>query len=372
MITGPTGDPQDLGRRAMMIETGSLGLTEEELQDVLGAAARAPSLHNTQPWLFRLVPDGIELHADLGRRLPVADPSGRELRLACGAALFNLRLALIGHGVRPLVTLLPDPARPDLVAVVRRGGSRPPTPEQRRLLEAVPRRRTNRRPFTDALVPTPARHALRRAALDEGAWLDLVTDPVQRVELGALARRAHERQMADPEFVAELERWTGYGEERTDGVPAAAGGPLPGPNATWVLRDFSGGTARAADGVEAEPLIAVLSAHSDGPREEVRAGHAMQRVLLTATAHGLAVSFLSQLVECPDVREALRRLIGGARPPQVVLRIGQGWPVPGTPRRPLTELLLPPADGPGAGELPGDAPLHADDGPGPGSTDHHT
>ncbi|MFC5952392.1 Acg family FMN-binding oxidoreductase [Pseudonocardia lutea] len=323
-----------------MIETGSLGLTGRQLRDAVEAASRAPSLHNTQPWRFRLTADGIELHADRSRQLTVADPSGRELRIACGAALYNLRLALTGHGVRPLVTLLPDPACPDHVATIRRGGARPPTPEQRRLLEAVPRRRTNRRPFTDAEVPTPARHALRRAALDEGAWLDLVADPVQRVELGALARQAHERQMADPEFVAELERWTGQDEDRVDGVPAAAGGPLPRPNATWVLRDYSGGTGPTADGVEAEPLIAVLSAYADGPREEIRAGQAMERVLLTATTHGLAVSFLSQLVEVPDLRESMRRLISGVRPPQVVLRIGQGWPVPATPRRPLADLLL--------------------------------
>jgi nitroreductase len=327
-----------------MIGTGSLGLTEDQLQAAVEAAARAPSLHNTQPWRFRATDDGIELHADRARQLPVADPSGRELRLACGAALFNLRLALIGHGMRPIVTLLPDPARPDLVATVRRCGSRSATPEQRRLLEAVPRRRTNRRPFTDAQVPTPARHALRRAALEEGAWLDLVTDPEQRVQLGAMARQAHERQMADPEFVAELERWTGHDVERPDGVPATAGGPLPRPNATWVLRDYSGGTARPDGVVEAEPVIAVLSVHGDGPREEIRAGLAMQRVLLTATTHGLAASFLSQLVECADVREGMRRLISGARPPQVVLRIGQGWPVPGTPRRPVTELLVADAD----------------------------
>jgi nitroreductase len=324
-----------------MIETGSLGLTGRQVRDAVEAAARAPSLHNTQPWCFRVGPEGIELHVDRSRQLAVADPSGREMRIACGAALYNLRLALTGSGVRPLVTVLPDPTRPDLVATVRRGGSRPPTPEQRRLLEAVPRRRTNRRPFTDTLVSTAARHALRRAALDEGAWLDLVTDPGQRADLGALARRAHERQTADPDFVAELERWTGHGEARPDGVPAAAGGPLPRPNATWVLRDYSGGTHRPDDDVEAEPLIAVLSVHADGPREEVRAGQALERVLLTATTHGLAVSFLSQLVECPEERESMRRLISGARPPQVVLRIGHGWPVPGTPRRPLTDLLLP-------------------------------
>src|SRR5258706_15552931 len=95
----------------------AIGLTGEQIAEVLTAAARAPSLHNTQPWRFRLTPDTIELFADPARALGVVDPDGVELRIACGAALFNLRLALAGLGVRPIVTVLPDPTAPDLLAV---------------------------------------------------------------------------------------------------------------------------------------------------------------------------------------------------------------------------------------------------------------
>ena len=73
----------------------------------------------------------------------------------------------------------------------------------------------------------------------------------------------------------------------------------------------------------------------------MQVGQALQRVLLTATAAGLATSFLSQVVEVPQTREELRRLIGGTRPPQAVLRIGHGWPVAATPRREAGDLLMP-------------------------------
>ncbi|SDH63350.1 Acg family FMN-binding oxidoreductase [Pseudonocardia oroxyli] len=323
-----------------MIETtATLGLGEPALHDVLRAASRAPSLHNTQPWSFRVSEHAIELWADRTRQLRVADPSGRELRIACGAALLNLRLALLGQGVKPLVSVLPDPTQPDLVAIVRRGGTRRATPAQRRLLEAIPRRHTNRTPFTDGAIASAALHDLRRAALDEGAWLHLVTDPAQRTELSDLARHAHEVQVSDPAFAAELERWTGHDEPRSDGVPAASGGPLPRPNSVWVMRDFTRGNGKPDPGFEADPIIAVLTAHSDGPHEEVRAGEALERVLLTATTHGLSASFLSQLVEVPDARQSLRRMLGGFRPPLVVLRLGHGWPVPTTPRRPYPDLV---------------------------------
>jgi hypothetical protein len=92
---------------------------------------------------------------------------------------------------------------------------------------------------------------------------------------------------------------------------------------------------------EADPLIGVLTTHLAGPDAEVQAGQAMQRVLLTATAEGLATSFLSHVVEVPQARDELRRLIGATQQPQVVLRIGRGWPVPATPRRSSADLLEP-------------------------------
>ncbi len=323
---------------------GALGLAPEQVEHLLVTAGRAPSLHNSQPWRFHLTPRAIELHADPERNLPVADPDGRELRLACGAALFNLRLALRAHSIRPILTLFPDRDRPDLLAVLRHGGTKQPTPEQTRLLRAVPAWRTNRHPFSDAAVAPPEQHALRRAALDEGSWLHIVDDPAQRTALRAMVAKAHHRQMADPDFRAELAAWSRVSPERRDGIPARAGGLLPEPQDSWVLRDFTGGAARTrAPGkdFEQEPLIAVLTSHLSGHAAEVQVGQALQRVLLTATANGLAASFMSQVVEVSQTREELRRLIGGTRPPQAVLRIGYGWPVTATPRREVGDLLAP-------------------------------
>jgi hypothetical protein len=53
------------------------------------------------------------------------------------------------------------------------------------------------------------------------------------------------------------------------------------------------------------------------------------------------VSFLSQLVEVPDAREAVQHLVRTLRAPQVVLRIGHvGTPTPMTPRRPIADLIM--------------------------------
>jgi hypothetical protein len=135
---------------------GTLGLTPDQTVSVLETAGLAPSLHNTQPWSFRVGPDVIELHADPARRLPAADPQDRELRMACGAALFNLRLALQGQGIRPIVTVLPDRAQPGLVAAVRRGWKRAdPHPRSNACCAPCLIGAPNRSPFSEVPVEHP-------------------------------------------------------------------------------------------------------------------------------------------------------------------------------------------------------------------------
>ncbi|PZG01863.1 nitroreductase, partial [Micromonospora craterilacus] len=92
------------------------GYTVEQLRAAATDAIRAPSLHNVQPWRFRLRDGGIEVLVDPARRLPATDPSGWGARVAGGAALFNLRLALAVAGTPATVRLRPYPAEPDVVA----------------------------------------------------------------------------------------------------------------------------------------------------------------------------------------------------------------------------------------------------------------
>ncbi len=333
--------------------TTAFGLTVQQTMAAVEASCRAPSLLNSQPWAFRLFPDRIELLIDPDRTLPASDPDGREARLACGAALFNLRLALARHGVSTVVSV-PAEAVDGPVAVVRAGAGFGLTPERADLERAIAHRRTNRRPYFVAEVSTGHRMSLRRAAEAEQCTLAMVTDPAELAELGRWARQAHRCQIADPAWIAEWTKWTGRDDtpdrdgilERgpaLDGVPTSAAGPVPAPQDIWTLRDF-GRPGRAERPVgrdfEERPLLAVLCSPSDSPAAQIRAGQAMERVLLQATSLGLAASFVSQLIEVEPIRDRVRRLLGGQLHPQAVLRIGFGGPVPGTPRRDALDCLL--------------------------------
>src|SRR6266498_2951029 len=132
----------------MTTETSAGKLSRADMETVVAAAVAAPSVLNTQPWRFIAHGEAIDLHADPGRTLHVIDPDGRALTISCGAALFNLRLAISALGREPVVQPLPAPATPTLLARVRWAGRREPRPEELALHAAIPRRRASRVPFT--------------------------------------------------------------------------------------------------------------------------------------------------------------------------------------------------------------------------------
>ncbi|MFI7119797.1 Acg family FMN-binding oxidoreductase [Amycolatopsis sp. NPDC049868] len=319
----------------MTIQVTKVGrLNSEQVNSVLRSAMLAPSTHNTQPWLFRCTGTGIELHADPRRILPVTDPDGRELVLSCGAALFTLRTAIHALGFHPATTLMPSRADPDLLAVVRPLAERMPDQKVVRLARAIPRRRTNRRPFLSSVVPKPTLTTLRHAAELEHAWMSNL-DAEQCLLLHDLTARARRKQLADPAFLAELGRWTGLGASARDGVPSYATEGSPA-DESWLLDEFG----ETAGDPRPVPLVVAIGSLTDDRLDRLQAGQAMQRVLLTATASGLDASFISPPIMVREARAELRRLLGCGVWPQVLLRVGYGSPLPWTPRRPLNDVLL--------------------------------
>lgn len=304
----------------------------------IAAAGAAPSIHNTQPWRFALRSNGVYLHADSSRQLAVADPGGRLARISCGAALLNLRIALQANGVEPVVSVLPRRSHDTLLAIVRPGGPHIPTPMELRLHSAIARRHSHRQPFHPAPVSNAALRAMVYAAATEGAYLRLVLDSPAAGTLLTLIRRAEHAQQLDPDYREELAKWTHAGG-RADGVPHSASGPRPHADDPLAIRDFAPDYDRPRRHYESDPLFGVLLSPGDVPMDQLRCGQALQRALLTGTDLGIGASIISAPAELPGPRALLRRQIGGAMWPQLVLRFGSAQPTVATPRRPVSDVV---------------------------------
>jgi hypothetical protein len=311
------------------------------LRECLVAACAAPSIHNTQPWLFRPRGDVVDVLVDRRRQLATLDPDGREMLVSVGAAVFNLRVAIRAHGHETEMRLMPDPGEPDLAASVTVERAVAPTAGALALAEAIARRHTNRRPFADRPVPYGTMEELTAAAAAEGAAL-IAVDPALRDGVLSLTRTAENRMLTDPRYRAELAAWTTPGGVgRRDGVPREAFGPRDTDRAL-PLRDFAlgHGAPTATVAFEPDPTLILLYTAGDAPADWLRAGAALQRVLLTATMRGLAATPLSQLLEIPKLRALLADHVS-RQVVQTVLRIGYPTtPALPTPRRPLSEVMM--------------------------------
>jgi nitroreductase len=314
---------------------------EADLLRAAAAGIRAPSLHNSQPWLFRLRDGAIEVLGDPARQLQVADRSGWAVRLACGAATYNARLALAVAGRPAEVRLRPDRAEPDVIARLTPGRERPPTYAETDLYAAVPRRFSNRAPFWPDPVPAEARVRLIDAARSEGAWLEMLVGMTALSGFAEIAQSADRVLRRDVHYQSEMIGWT-HTVAAPDGVPVTAGAPVGEPQDLLPQRSFTDRRRAPGRDYEPEPLVGVLGAPGDGQTDQIVAGQALQKVLLTAVDAGLATSMISQPIEVPAARDQLRRSLGRAGVPQLTLRIGYGHPGHPTPRRDLADVVLRP------------------------------
>lgn len=340
--------------RSPIRPAGGSAATDDAIRFAVEAAVWAPSVHNTQPWWFGsagqegtsaagwTMRPRISLHADVDRRLDVADPDGREMLISCGAALFTLRVAVRDLGHEPEVTMLPDADRPSLLADVRLGRQVPPSQDNDRLFRQIRRRRTHRGAFRADPVAVPLLAALRREVQHEGAELHVIADDRARAALGALTEAAEHVQRSSPAYVAESARWAPRpGSARQDGVHEAAYPRRPRRTEPhYPMRDYARGQGWGADEPHGpdEPgrelvtgVVALLTTRGDRRADWLRAGQALQRMLLRAAADEVSAAFHTQALEVPELREFIRgRFCGGAHP-QLLLRLGRG---PAAPARP--------------------------------------
>ena len=124
----------------------------ETIHTVLSLATRAPSIHNSQPWRWRVGTQSLHLYADPERHLLNTDPDSRDLLLSCGASLHHAVVALAALGWQAKVHRLRNPAEPEHLAAIE--VYRHPASElDVTLAAAIPRRRTDRRLYNAWCVP---------------------------------------------------------------------------------------------------------------------------------------------------------------------------------------------------------------------------
>lgn len=312
----------------------------DTVRAVLRLATQAPSVHNSQPWHWRIGPRSLHLHADTSRHLPRTDPDRRDVLLSCGAALHHCTVALAAMGWRAKVHRMPNPDDRDHLAVIEVTPQEPGELDVM-LAAAISRRRTDRRHYSSWPVPRGDIALMGARAARSGVMLRQIELLPQ---LSAILAHSVLKHTGDADYLTELNAWSGR-HGSVAGVPARNAAPADG-RAPIPARLFAGPALRhpeQSSPAEDNALMLALGTETDDELARLRAGEATSLMLLSATAMGLATCPMTEPLEILETREAVREdVFGTSGHPQMLLRVG--WaavnadPLPATPRRPLPEV----------------------------------
>jgi hypothetical protein len=306
-------------------------------------ACRAPSLHNSQPWLWIVGEGAVDLFVDHERVVRSADRSAREALISCGAALGHFRIAMAAARWKANVDAFPNPSERDHLASLDFSPSEYVTAAERDRAKAILRRRTDRLPFH-----TPSHWELLEPALrntvDRGkVTLHVLADDA-RPTLAMASGLTESSRRYDAYYQDEMHWWTepfrGY-----QGVPPSALVSDGERERVGINRKFPAiqhGDRRPEVRTD-EAKVLVLSTPEFTRADALNCGEALSTVLIECTVAGLATCTLTHTTELPKCRVMIQELTGSRAFPQLLIRVGsapvlEDTPAP-TPRRPLSEIM---------------------------------
>jgi nitroreductase len=312
------------------------------LSDAATTAGRAPSIHNTQPWRWRVTDSQLDLYLDHSRALEVTDPDSRLAILSCGAALHHALVNLAADGWHTIMARLPDANNPDHLAQLRLDHRIPIEAAAIRHRQTIGIRHTDRRPTAGISVDPDALRSVAAAVESAGARLHLLR-PDQVLEVAAAADHAQRAEGDEAAWQAELGYWTGGARPLGSGIPDTAI-PHDTPQTTVPGRDFGHpGDLPISEGHDHTAVFAILYGPGDDTVDWLRAGEALSAGWLTATELGVAVLPLSATIEVTATRELVRHLLADLGYPYLVLRFGThdagDGAAPHTPRLPTDQII---------------------------------
>lgn len=315
------------------------------------AAILSSNAYNSQPWIFAVHDDRIEVFADVKRNLGDFDPYLREMFFSLGCALENLELAGEANGyrcstqlVRGNLSAVPQDTRPVLAARIKLDHAKHQASE---LHEAIPQRHTNREPFdVDRRLPDPFLAELQALDRTESqVKIFLFTEPAELQRIVELISTSTGKFLSDPEVRKGVQPWLRHTAEEMrnfrDGFLLDAQASRYGTLEAYAHLMHTG---------RVFGLIAVRDRYDRV--QTIRAGRIWQRSHLLASARGVAarpangaielIDHERQRAQRPLTTEALARFTrDDTWQPTFMFYMGYATvPAEASPRRPLDDVLL--------------------------------
>ncbi|MDP3938522.1 MAG: twin-arginine translocation signal domain-containing protein [Deltaproteobacteria bacterium] len=287
------------------------GTPEEGPLALVRAGILAASPLNTQPWIFHVTEDRIDVFLDTARLLPATDPFQRQAHMGLGCAVENMVEAGSPNGYRVQVTL---PAAGDAAAGADKQAPvarldlervRPGLPV---FLHLVSKRHTNRGPYDPARAISEEFPLSMKLGMETYPSMDLVyhLEPPARDRLGKGLLEVTEALLSEDEVLQEMIRWSrrdpAAANKSRDGVMQGAAGGSGG-DAPEAVAEAARRAAK--EQISSAACLGVLVSNNPYDRREaVAAGRLMQHFYLWSTSFGIAMQPLCQPITFLDRERA--------------------------------------------------------------------
>ncbi|MCE3233208.1 MAG: hypothetical protein K0R98_1465 [Rickettsiaceae bacterium] len=324
---------------------------------ILDAAGRAPSAHNTQPWLLKSLENGVEIWLSEPRTLPAVDASYADILHGIGTCLENIKITLETLGYQVSYTTSQKVVF-DAPMVIVNWKQNNDTSQETNLYQMIPVRRTSRLPYEDKNIPDSILNELQ-SLCSATTKLYIITDETKIRTIRGLVKDATLMQFEDYDVSRELYKWLRFSKKDSgwyrDGLNAeclslnkfeslATRYLLLPKVLNWLSRlhlhkiIFSDVDQHAPK----TSTICLLTTNVSNIADRIEAGMTLQRIWLTATKHGLVTHPLSAAVDIEQTCKKVKTEFGvSAEEVHVNLfRLGYSKDCARSHRLPSDEIVL--------------------------------
>lgn len=321
---------------------------QHKIMHLLHYGILAPSTHNTQPWKLKVIDDAVELYADFSKKIPEADPSGRDMYISLGAFIENVALAAKEHGVTLRVDVAGKLGTDEHTATLRFSNlDQAKDPAHSKMLDAIVNRQNYRGLFGQD-VPIQEIAAILKRSSGEAVNFHLVTDARMKEKLAGLTAEGLRMGYARRDFRREIGSLINHNlSSKRHGlhgyslrmnlrtsliVPKVIKRKDIGPK----LAGLNYKSFMSAPG-------AVVITAADNEAAWLQAGRSLERAMVGLTAAGIASSIYAAAIEMESLRSQVAKQVslGKGEKPQLIFCIGTAMqPLPHSVRKKLNAVLV--------------------------------
>ena len=317
-------------------------------KELISYAIKAPSGHNTQPWLFRIQPNEIEILPDFCQSLPIVDPMNRELYISLGCAAENLCIAAQEKGYLPQLSVEKKDEKTYSIHIALQSAS----PQSHPLFASISKRQTNRSVYTCRKISRDTVSIIKNMPVESGVRFYMYIkgeDDYKR--LTNYICLGNDVQMSDGAFKKELLDWirfnSKHAEKTNNGLTNAAMGVpgVPSLIARPIVNSFlKPKTQNKSDlkKIESSSHLVLFTVKENTVEEWISLGRTLERFLLETTRLGICNAYMNQPCEVPELTETIReKLLQTNEHPMLIVRLGYASPMPYSPRKGVEDVLIP-------------------------------